>query len=138
MSVLNKPLALALLCVGLCGAGWAQTAPVASAASAAAESKLYAVEIKTGPAWDAAKAPQDQPHFREHSANLQRLRQQGLLVLGARYADKGLVVLHAATEAEAHALMQADASIQAKVFAYELSEFRVFYSGSVAAPARRP
>lgn len=114
----------------------AQALP-ASAAAPVAE-QLFAVEIKTGPAWDASKPPQDQLHFRDHSAHLRRLREQGALVMGARYGDKGLVVLKAASEPEARALMQADPSMQARVFAYELHEFRVFYGGSVAAPARRP
>lgn len=99
---------------------------------------LYAVEIKTGPAWDSVKPAQEQPHFREHSANLKRLRDQGSLVLGARYADKGLVVLQAGSEQEAHAMMQADLSIQNRVFAYELHDFNVFYGGTVQARRRRP
>jgi hypothetical protein len=45
----------------------------------------------------------EQSWFREHSANLRRLREDGSLVLGARYADKGLVVLSAVSEDEAHA-----------------------------------
>src|SRR5687767_8909319 len=52
---------------------------------------LYAVEIKTGSAWDSSKRPNEQLYFREHSANLKRLHDQGTLVLGARYSDKGLV-----------------------------------------------
>lgn len=99
---------------------------------------LYAVEIKTGPAWDSAKPAHEQAHFREHSANLKRLRDQGSLVLGARYSDKGFVLLQAATEQEAHAMMQRDPSVQARVFAYELHEFKVFYAGTVQARPRRP
>ena len=29
---------------------------------------LFAVEIKTGPAWDSTKPPHEQAYFREHSA----------------------------------------------------------------------
>ncbi len=141
-----RPLAVAqIACLGLgMGTlGLAQTqhtppSPLAAASAPVPAGNLYAVEIKTGPAWDASKPAQEQAHFREHSVNLRRLRESGVLVMGARYADKGLVVLRAATEAEAHAMMQADPSIEARVFAYELHEFRVFYSGSVATPARRP
>ena len=113
------------------------TAPAAASAPAAAPvGLLFAIEIKTGPAWDAAKPPKDQAHFREHSANLRRLREQGVLLMGARYADKGLVVLRAASEGDAHALLKDDPSFQAGVFKYELHEFRVFYSGTLAAPPR--
>lgn len=113
----------------------AQAAPPGPAAAGAAL-PLYAIEIKIGAAWDPNKAPQDQAHFREHSAHLKRLRDQGVLVMGARYADKGLVVLRAASESEAHLLMKDDPSMQAGVFTYELHPFRVFYSGTVSVPAR--
>jgi uncharacterized protein YciI len=97
---------------------------------------LWAVEIKTGARWDAAKPPQEQLYFREHSQNLQRLRAAGQLVMGARYSDKGLVVLAAATEAEARAMMDADPAIKAETFRYELHAFNVFYGGSVATRPR--
>ena len=110
----------------------------AAAPKAEPAGNLYAVEIKTGAAWDTTKSANDQPHFREHSANLKRLRDQGSLVLGARYSDKGFVVLRAASEQEAHAMMQQDPSVQNRVFAYELHEFNVFYAGAVEAKRRRP
>jgi len=125
--------ALSLVCSGL---AWAQTA--ASSAAAAPALNLYAVEIKTGPGWDAAKPPQEQLHFREHSANLKRLRDAGQLVLGARYADKGLVVLQAVSAEEAHAMMQQDPAIQGQVFTYALHDFNVFYGGAVQAKRRSP
>jgi uncharacterized protein YciI len=114
-------------------------APAAPASTAAeAQAPLFAVEIRTGPSWDAAKRPQDQAFFREHSAHLKRLRDEGRLLVGARYAEKGLLVLRAASEDEAHALVKADPSMQAGTFAYSLAEFRVFYGGSLQPPARRP
>jgi uncharacterized protein YciI len=98
---------------------------------------LYAVEIRIGPAWDSSKKPHEQSFFREHSANLKRLRDQGALVLGARYSDKGLVVLQATSEQEAHAMMRQDPSVQNRVFTYELHAFNVFYPGSVQIRSRR-
>ncbi|MFN0184788.1 MAG: YciI family protein [Aquabacterium sp.] len=120
---------------------WAQLPAAPSVAAPAASAAvpaglLFAVEIRTGPAWDAAKAPQEQMFFREHSAHLRRLREQGALVMGARYGDKGLIVLRAASEAEANAWLKDDPSMQAGTFRYELHEFRVFYSGTLAAPPR--
>ena len=109
------------------------TAPAAApAAPAAPHASLYAVEFKTGPSWDAAKPPGEQAHFRDHSANLKKLRDQGSLVLGARYSDKGFIVLQAASVDEAHAMIKQDPSVQARVFAYELHPFNVFYGGTVA------
>lgn len=135
MTKLHHAFAALLAAVSLSWNGFATAQTAASAPPAAPTLNLYAVEIKTGPAWDAAKAPQEQPHFREHSLNLKRLRDAGQLLLGARYADKGLIVLQAASAEEAHAMMRQDPAIQGQVFSYELSDFRVFYGGAV--PARR-
>jgi uncharacterized protein YciI len=110
----------------------------ASAPAASAPEALYAVEITIGPAWDKSKSPNEQAHFREHSANLKRLREQGALVLGARYADKGLVVLKAPSEQDARAMMQQDPSVRNGVFKFELHEFNVFYPGAVSAKPRAP
>jgi uncharacterized protein YciI len=114
----------------------AQTPPAPPAVTTAPAGLLFAVEVRTGPAWDAAKPPQEQAFFSEHSAHLRRLREQGRLVMGARYADKGLLVLRAASENEARALLQDDPSLAAGVFSFELHEFRVFYGGGVGTPPR--
>jgi uncharacterized protein YciI len=102
-----------------------------------AELPLFVAEIRTGPAWDPSRPPQDQPFFRDHSAHLRRLREAGHIRLGARYADKGLIVLAAATADEARAWMQADPSMQHGTFSFELHPFAVFYGGTVSPPRRR-
>ncbi|RZU02632.1 YciI family protein [Rivibacter subsaxonicus] len=123
---------LPLLLAALAGAdAAAQPASAPAPASRPDDRRLFAVEIRTGPAWDAAKPPGEQAHFREHSTNLRRLREQGSLLLGARYADKGLVVLAAASEQEARAMLEQDPAIQNRVFGYELHPFAVFYGGCV-------
>ncbi len=101
------------------------------------ELKLFAVEIKTGPQWDASKPPQDQRYFREHSANLKRLREAGSLVMGARYSDKGLLVLTAPAIEDVRLMMEADPSVTAGTFVYEVHDFRVFYPGMVQPAPRR-
>jgi uncharacterized protein YciI len=98
---------------------------------------MFAVEFRTGSSWDTGKPPHEQRFFRDHSANLKRLRDEGRLVLGARYSDKGLVVLAAASESEARSLIDVDPSVQYKVFVYEIHPMNVFYSGCLA-PRRRP
>ncbi|MGH6624123.1 MAG: YciI family protein, partial [Burkholderiaceae bacterium] len=108
-----------------------------SAVPPVADSPLFAVEIRTGPTWDSSKKPQEQLHFREHSANLKRLRDEGHLLVGARYSDKGLLVMAGATEAEVRAQMDVDPSIQSQVFAYDIHPFRVFYPGCIGAPKAR-
>ena len=107
----------------------------ASAPPAGAPAPLYAAVFKTGPKWDPAKPPHEQTAFREHSANLAKLRAAGTIVMGARYGDVGLVVVSAATEAEARKLFEADPSISAGTFALEVYRFSVFYPGMVGTPA---
>jgi uncharacterized protein YciI len=101
-----------------------------------AANRLFAIELRVGPEWDTTKSPGDQAFFREHSANLRRLRDAGHLVLGARYGEVGLVVLSASSLEDARAMMDADPAIQAGVFAYEAHPLNVFYPGTVEAPAR--
>jgi uncharacterized protein YciI len=98
---------------------------------------LFAVEIKVGSKWDQSKPPLEQQYFREHSANMKRLRDSGNLIMGARYADRGLVILAAQSEEEARAMLDADPSIKAEVFKYELHDFSVCYSGTVYQRQRR-
>jgi uncharacterized protein YciI len=97
-------------------------------------SPLYAAIFKTGPKWDAAKAPNEQAFFREHSANLAKLRAAGTIVMGARYADIGLVVVTAATEADARQLFESDPSIAGGTFTIDVQRFSVFYPGFVGTP----
>lgn len=132
-------LAAALLAVSL---ACAQTpapmpapAPAASAASPAL--RWFAIELRTGPRWDAARPAQEQAGFREHSANLRTLRQQGHIAMGARYGEVGLIVVRAAGAAEARALFDADPTVQQQVFAITVNEMGVFYPGWVG-PERRP
>ena len=101
------------------------------------EPQLFAVEIKVGPNWDPSKSPQEQAFFREHSANLRRMRESGVLVMGARYSDKGLVVVAVPSAAEVKAQMEQDPSFAAGTFVYEVHPFNVFYSGELRARPRR-
>ena len=135
MGVLGSLLA-GLVAIAVLPVAWAQPSSAASTAPIAPPSNLYAVEIKTGPNWDSAKSANEQAHFREHSANLKKMRGQGNIVLGARYADKGLVVVQAVSADDVHAMMKQDPSIQAKTFVYELHEFNVFYGGAVQSKKR--
>ena len=129
-----------VLVLGLSGVPLANTfaQTPATVAPTAPQGKLYVVEIKTGPQWDANKPAHEQSKFREHSANLKAIRDQGRLVLGARYADKGLIVVESATEQEARALFEQDPSIAEGIFAYTIFEFNVFYSGTVNTRKRTP
>jgi len=125
---------------GFVGAQPAAPIPPAPASPAPAPpaQPLFLVEFTLGPAWAPDKAPHEQLHFREHSENLRRLRTEGRLVLGARYSDKGIVVLKAANEGEARAQVEVDESVKAGVFRFAVFEFRPFYDGCVAKPDAPP
>lgn len=95
--------------------------------STEAKPQLFAVEIKTGPSWDASKAAHEQANFKEHSENLQRLRGEGKIVMGARYSDIGLIIISALTADEVVAMMEQDASMQSGTFVFAVHAFNMFY-----------
>jgi uncharacterized protein YciI len=103
----------------------------ASAPAASPAKHLFAVEIRTGPQWNAALPPGQQPLMREHSAHLRKLRDEGRIRFGARYGEVGLVVLEAATIDEARTWMEADPSMRSGTFRFEIFPFSVFYGGAV-------
>jgi uncharacterized protein YciI len=91
----------------------------------------FAATFRTGPAWDAAKAPQDQAAFAAHSQNLRALRSEGRLLLGGRYGELGLVVLRAANLDEARGLVERDPAVKAGTFAVDVQPFYPFMPGCV-------
>jgi uncharacterized protein YciI len=107
----------------------------APATFAQESSRLFVIHFSTGPAWLADKPFNEQPHSREHSQNLARLRSEGMLLLGARYADKGMVVLRAANETAARAEIEKDPTVRTKVFVYDIAPFAPFYEGCVTVKA---
>ncbi len=91
--------------------------------------RLFIVHFSTGPAWAAGKAPQEQPRFGEHGANLARLRKEGRIALGARFAEKGMIVVRFPTEEAARAEIAADPGVMAGTFVFDIAELRTFYDG---------
>ena len=88
---------------------------------------LYIVHFQTGARWDAALEPVEQSGFKEHSANLNRLRKAGVIVFGARYGDLGLIVLKAESLGAATELMQADPGVASGIFDVRIEALNVFY-----------
>jgi len=105
------------------------TAAAADAGGVAAAGKDFLVVFSLGPGWIAGRPPGEQPSFREHGQNLERLRDAGRIVLGARYSDKGMIVLRAESEAAARAELEADPGVRSGIFTFDLNELRVFYDG---------
>lgn len=128
-----------LLIVGSWPALPAAPAPTGATPSTPAPApKLFAVTFTTGPKWDAAKPPQAQAFFKEHSDHLARLRSEQHSVLGGRYADKGLLLVRAASEAEVRTLLARDPSLAAGTFQATVDEFRPFQHGDTRPPLATP
>jgi hypothetical protein len=127
--------ALAALAMSMPRFAAAQTASESNAATAPRE-RLYLVIFSLGPAWVAGRPPGEQPAFREHGQNLKRLRDADRIALGARYADKGMIVLRSESEAAARREIAADPGVQAGIFTFELNELVPFYSGYVGSSPR--
>jgi uncharacterized protein YciI len=113
------------------GKDWQWTIKNYPTPAGAAPLRTFAVEIRTGPAWDKEKPPSEQKHFADHSAHLRKLRQEGRIVLGGRYGEVGLVLLRAASEEDARALVGADPSMTAGVFTAAIHPWSTFMAGSV-------
>ena len=101
----------------------------AKAPEAKAELPLFIVHFTTGPAWVEGKPFGEQLHAREHSANLQRLRGDQSILIGARYGETGMVILRAESEERARAEIDQDPAVRSGIFKYTLSELRPFYNG---------
>ena len=113
--------------------GSTQDAAPPKPAPAAPAERLFAVEFRTGPKWDAAKPPNEQAYFQDHSQNLKRLRQEGRILLGGRYSDRGFLVISGASEEDVRRLFEADPAVANQTFVFEAWEFRPFDPGCVGA-----
>src|SRR4051812_45069653 len=68
-----------------------------------------------------------EPHLPAHLAYLQGLKARGVLLLSGPFADRtgGMVVIRAASRAEAEAIAQADPLVANQVDSYELREWLI-------------
>lgn len=105
-----------------------------------AATPLFVVHLTKGPQWVPGKEADEQPGFRQHSANLGRLRAEGVLVMGARYqdqqADKGMLVVRAADRETVVRFFEADPMVKGGQFVLDVAAFAPFYDGYVAHPPR--
>ncbi|MBX2895118.1 MAG: hypothetical protein KF763_06735 [Cyclobacteriaceae bacterium] len=113
-----------ILCMGLSGFAYSQNP----------SDSLYIVTYTIGTAWDVSKQPTEQPWFKEHSANLSKLRKDGIIKAGARYADKGIIVVTAKSLANAQEIVFADAAVINKLFVADVQKLNVFYEGCLERP----
>lgn len=93
---------------------------------------LFIILYTPGENWDAAKGPREQPYMDFHSRRLSQLRQDGVILLGARYSDKGMIVVKATDEANARRIVEQDSAVIARTFTAEVHPYYVFYDGCVS------
>jgi hypothetical protein len=95
---------------------------------------LFVVTYTTGPAWDHTKSPGEQIYFKEHSANLSKLRKEGVIKAGARYGEKGMIFISAQSLALAKEIIQSDLAVINKLFIADIQKLLVFYDGCLERP----
>ena len=122
-----------LLLAALLSAG---SAAAQEAPPAAPTAKLFAVTFRTGPAWEAGKPPGEQRHFKDHSANIGKLKSEGRLVVGGRFSDVGLLLVRAASQEEAQSFVDRDPSVAAGIFKAEIHPWSTFAAGCVEGGGR--
>ena len=92
--------------------------------------RQYFIVIYTpGSAWNAAISPGEQLHFKTHSRHLQTLRTENKITLGARYADKGMIIITGENEGEIRSTIMSDSAVIDKIFTAEIYPYNVFYYG---------
>jgi len=97
-----------------------------------AAKKLFFIAIYAlGPAWQTDKPAHEQAYFKEHGENLKKWRAEKKIVLGARYSDKGMIIISAADEKDARSMLENDPMVMNKVFNLELYPFSPFYKGCI-------
>jgi len=118
-----------ILCVALVG-----LSVVVNAQTSNASDSLFIVTYSVGSTWDANKQPNEQLYFKEHSTNLSNLRKQGVIKAGARFADKGMIVITASSYNTAKEIIQSDIAVIHKLFYADIQKLNVFYEGCLERP----
>jgi hypothetical protein len=95
---------------------------------------LFIVTYTVGSLWNETKQPNDQLHFKEHSANLSNLRKEGIIKAGARYGDKGMIVIAAKSITKAREIILNDVAVINKLFTADIQKLNVFYEGCLERP----
>lgn len=95
---------------------------------------LFIVTYTLGPGWDTTLPPGSQKHFKEHSTNLGTWRKEGLIRFGARYADKGIIVITAPTLAALRSRIEGDPAVSGGVFRADIQPLQPFYEGCIEKP----
>lgn len=101
--------------------------PIASAAEDAKSLQQFIVHLETGEKWDHSLQPAEQTQFKEHTDNMNRLRQEGTILFGARYGEYGLLVLAGESLPSAIEVLEADPGVMAGIFKFRIEPLSIFY-----------
>ncbi|MEQ8425208.1 MAG: hypothetical protein RIA63_10900 [Cyclobacteriaceae bacterium] len=93
--------------------------------------KIILFALAIGPGWDHSKTPNEQPHFATHSKHLSALRKDGVIKMGARAGEKGIIIFSAKTIDAAKEIINNDIAVQEGLFVTDIQKFNVFYPGCV-------
>lgn len=93
--------------------------------------KSFVVLYTTGESWDHTKKPQEQAYFMDHSKHLGSLRTRGVIKIGGRYSDKGMLIIQAKSMADAESLITADKAISNKLFNASIFPVSFFMKGCI-------
>jgi len=100
--------------------------------------KYFIAEYTTGDSWNQEIDFFEQKYAGHHSRFLSSLRREGLIELGARYADKGIIVFTSTDLNSAKKLMESDTAVTQHLFNVEVNELSFFYEGCINTQLRRP
>lgn len=92
---------------------------------------VYIVTYTTGKAWNNAIKAHEQPYFKEHSTHLSNLRKNGVIQLGVRDREHGILFIYANNLGHAKELIESDVAIVNQLFSVEVEKANVFYPGCV-------
>lgn len=63
-----------------------------------------------------------------------KLRKDGITKLGARYADKGMIIISASSLKDAREIILADQAVVNQLFIADIQKLNVFFDGCIERP----
>lgn len=128
----------AIIAAAMTGASAAAQARQEPAAQQRAARPLFAIVYRAGPAWKPGVPMKDQG-LRDHFFHVKALHERGDIVYaGPMGPDGGLILIHAADQTAAQAIVAADPAVKAGIFIGEARDFTPRFTGAGAATAASP
>ncbi|MCW4462999.1 YciI family protein [Sphingomonas sp. BT-65] len=125
----------AIVLVAMTGTGVAAQAGQEPAAQQQAARPMFAIVYRAGPAWKPGVPMKDQG-LRDHFYYVKALHERGDIVYaGPMGPDGGLILVHAADQAAADAIVAADPAVKAGIFVGTARDFTPRFTGTGAAAA---